>query len=326
MKPLVAVVLLVAAALKAHELATVPVVGSGLLESRWFLVAVVQYELLLAVWLLSGLLPRTAWWITIGTFGLFAVVSASKALAGDPTCGCFGRVPTSPWLSLSINMAAIMGLVGETILATKSRTPAGNRPGNSQGVDGSNTAYPWLGTAWLLTAVVLLVVTVNERASADLPGIGTRVGDFVLVEPERMLDDPFALGEHIDIGDRLASGRWLVVLYRPDCPTCQSLLEELTAMQSQWNERPQIAWIGVGTALNPKQSLEMTGADPQWLLGTMSEQINWFVTVPLLIALDENQVLAASSPDEGSFRDLVNGRWAQRSAADPESTPLFQEL
>jgi hypothetical protein len=306
-KPLVAVVLLVAAALKAHELATVPVVGSGLLESRWFLVAVVQYELFLAVWLLSGLFAGTAWWITIGTFGLFAVVSASKALAGDPTCGCFGRVPTSHWLSLSINMAAIPGLVGERIMARKCTTPAGN----TRGLDGSNAAYQWLGTAWLVAAVALVVVTVNERASADLPGIGTRVGDFVLVEPERMLDGPFALGEHIDIGDRLASGRWLVVLYRPDCPTCQSLLEELTAIQLEWNERAQIAWVCVGTAPSPKQSLDLTETHTKWLRGTISEQFNWFVTVPLLIALDENQVLAASSPDEGSFHDLVNGAWAQ---------------
>ncbi len=275
-KPLVAVVLLVAAGLKAHELATVPV----------------------------------------------AVVSGGKALAGDPTCGCFGRVPTSPWLSLSINMAAILGLVGERIMATKSMTPAGN----TRGRDGSNAANQWLGTAWLVTAVVLLVVTVNERASADLPGIGTRVGDFVIVEPERMLDGPFALGEHIDIGDRLASGRWLVVLYRADCPACQSLLEELTAIQSQWNQWAQMAWICVGTAPSPKQSLEMTGADPQWLQGTMSEQINWFVTVPLLIALDENQVLAASSALEGSFRDLVNGAWGQSSPTEAESGRLFQEL
>ena len=58
--PLVALVLLVAAVLKAHQLATEPVVGSGLLDSRWLLVAVVQHELFLAFWLLSGLFPRTA--------------------------------------------------------------------------------------------------------------------------------------------------------------------------------------------------------------------------------------------------------------------------
>jgi hypothetical protein len=125
-----------------HQLATEPVLGSGLLESRWFLVAVVQYELFLGVWLLSGLFPRTAWWLAIGTFALFAVVSGGKALAGDPNCGCFGRVPTSPWLSLSINMTAILGLMVERLVAVRFGTPAEN----ARNRDGANAAYQqWLG-------------------------------------------------------------------------------------------------------------------------------------------------------------------------------------
>ena len=50
----VGLVLLVAAALKTHQLATEPVPGISLLESRWFLVGVVELELLLGLWLVSG--------------------------------------------------------------------------------------------------------------------------------------------------------------------------------------------------------------------------------------------------------------------------------
>ena len=171
----------------------------------------------------------------------------------------------------------------------------------------------WLGTAWVVTGIGLASVTVNQPASGDLPGIGMRVGDFVIVEPERMLDGPFALGEYIDIGARLANGHWLVVLYRPDCPTCQSLLEELSAIHSEFNQRAQIAWICVGTAQRPEQSLGLTEAHPQWVLGAMSQRFDWFVSVPLFVALEENRVLAASSALEGSFRDLVNGSWPQDS-------------
>ncbi len=42
----VAAVLLVAAGLKGHQLATAPVPESGLLTSRWFLIAAVEIELL----------------------------------------------------------------------------------------------------------------------------------------------------------------------------------------------------------------------------------------------------------------------------------------
>jgi hypothetical protein len=80
-------------------------------------------------------------------------------------------------------MAAILALVGDRLIAARFRTPAGS----TRGPDGSNAAYRYLGTAWLVTAVALLVVTVNERGLADLPGNGTRVCDLVLIESERMV-------------------------------------------------------------------------------------------------------------------------------------------
>jgi len=52
-----ALLLLVAAALKTHQLSTEPVIGTGLIESRPFLMATVEFELLFGVWLISGLLP-----------------------------------------------------------------------------------------------------------------------------------------------------------------------------------------------------------------------------------------------------------------------------
>ena len=160
--------------------------------------------------------------------------------------------------------------------------------------------------AWVVTGIGVAAVTVNQRASADMPGIGVRVGDFVLVEPERMLDGPFALGEHIDIGDRLATGRWLVVRYRPDCPNCQSVLEELNAIHSEWNETPQIAWICVGTLPSPEESRGVAQANPRRVLGALSANFDWLVTVPLFVALEDNQVLAAGSMLDASFRALVN--------------------
>lgn len=105
-----ALLLLTAAGLKTHQLATEPVLGSTLLESRWFLVAVVEFELFFAAWLLSGLFGRACWWWGVGTFSLFAIVAASKALAGESSCGCFGRVPTSPWFALGMDASAVVAL------------------------------------------------------------------------------------------------------------------------------------------------------------------------------------------------------------------------
>ena len=98
---LLGLLLFTSAVLKTHQLATEPVRGTGLLESRWFVTAVVEYELLLSFWLFWGLFRRTAWWVSVGTFAGFAVVAAAKAVSGEASCGCFGRLPTSPWLAVS---------------------------------------------------------------------------------------------------------------------------------------------------------------------------------------------------------------------------------
>jgi len=54
-------ILLTAAALKGHQLATKPVPGMSLLSSRWFLIGVVEFEFFFGLWLLAGFCPRLAW-------------------------------------------------------------------------------------------------------------------------------------------------------------------------------------------------------------------------------------------------------------------------
>jgi len=106
-------ILLLAAGLKAHQLATDPLVTlaprpsalaplpaslAPLLHSRPCLIGVVECELLFGLVLLSGILPRLTWALSLLCFGGFALISLYKGISGDATCGCFGRVPVNPWL------------------------------------------------------------------------------------------------------------------------------------------------------------------------------------------------------------------------------------
>lgn len=111
----IALLLFAAAVLKTHQLSTEPLRGTGLLNSRAVLVAVVEYEVLLAFWLLSGLAPGAAWWVAATTFGLFAVVAASKGMAGESSCGCFGRVATSPWFSFWLDVSGLVALCSSRV-------------------------------------------------------------------------------------------------------------------------------------------------------------------------------------------------------------------
>jgi hypothetical protein len=72
---------------------------------------VVEWECVLGVWLLSGV-GRTAAWAAAGaTFAAFAWVSAATGLAGQASCGCFGAVPTSPWVVFGLDLVVLVSLL-----------------------------------------------------------------------------------------------------------------------------------------------------------------------------------------------------------------------
>ena len=102
--------LLLAAGLKAHQLATEPMAERRLLTSRWFRIFWVDAEIALGMWLLSGLARRAAWLVAIACFGVFSVVTLHRALSGEVSCGCFGRVEVSPWYPLVLGVAALTAM------------------------------------------------------------------------------------------------------------------------------------------------------------------------------------------------------------------------
>ncbi len=54
--------------------------------------------------------PRGCRWAALAAFIAFFGASTSKALAGEATCGCFGRVAISPRWTASLDFAAILAL------------------------------------------------------------------------------------------------------------------------------------------------------------------------------------------------------------------------
>ncbi|MFV1965060.1 MAG: MauE/DoxX family redox-associated membrane protein [Pirellulaceae bacterium] len=107
LRALLGVVLLIAAALKAWQLSTEPVAEDGLLTSRGFLIALVEFELLFGLCLLFGLVPRVTWPIAMLCFVGFSCVALYKALSGAASCGCFGKVEVNPWYTFAFDVGAV---------------------------------------------------------------------------------------------------------------------------------------------------------------------------------------------------------------------------
>lgn len=105
------ILLFAAAGLKIYgwSVSTVPPVG-------WFSTQGVQsvavaWEILLSLWLLSGVALTGSWLAAIGTFVLLAGISGYLGWIGQATCDCFGAIQASPWLAFAVDLAALLMLI-----------------------------------------------------------------------------------------------------------------------------------------------------------------------------------------------------------------------
>lgn len=72
--------------------------------------ASIEAEIILGAWLLSGFAAGAAWALSFGFFGILAGASLYLALNQQESCGCFGRVVVSPWLSLTPDLVIIAAI------------------------------------------------------------------------------------------------------------------------------------------------------------------------------------------------------------------------
>ena len=94
----IAILLIVAALLKAYYVATHDPLIVTWRENRWIQLGIVVYELALALFLVSGWYGPIGRWIEIVTFLVYIEVALYEALvAGRPKCSCFGSLDISPW-------------------------------------------------------------------------------------------------------------------------------------------------------------------------------------------------------------------------------------
>jgi hypothetical protein len=106
------IVLLVAAALKAHQPATQPFRGDGMWGNRWLSAAQVEFEFVLGAWLFSGLLQRVAWLAALASLAFFSLVTFHEAPTGIESCGCFGAVRSRPWTAVTgLDLPAVLALI-----------------------------------------------------------------------------------------------------------------------------------------------------------------------------------------------------------------------
>ncbi|HKB02316.1 MAG TPA: MauE/DoxX family redox-associated membrane protein [Gemmataceae bacterium] len=99
--------LLAAGTLKLYGLNLSPFAQYGRLLTPTVQSVAVAWEILLGVWLLSGVSRFLAWVAAILTFTAFAGISGYLGLIGQANCGCFGIIRASPWAAFAVDISAL---------------------------------------------------------------------------------------------------------------------------------------------------------------------------------------------------------------------------
>lgn len=290
---ILAIALLTAAVLKGWQLLTEPIANNDIWSYRPFLVLTVEFELALAIWLLSGLFKKAAWMATLLCFSAFSAITLYKGITGAESCGCFGSVHVNPWITLfAIDLPAVITL--SIFRPRLSFSPVMSFLRKKESMKALIvefiTPLPSLRRFVTAAAVGFTVLGVTTPILAfNEPAMVT--SSYEVLEPETWVGKELPILEHIDIAESLQKGTWLILLYHYDCPDCGTAIPkyENMARDLAGNEDfLRIALISV-----PPYGRGPVSENCPCTLGRLAETKEWFVTTPVVVLLTDNQVTSA---------------------------------
>lgn len=280
---LCASVLLVAASLKGYALATDPAHGV-LYGSRWLQYVLVEYEVLLAAWLLSGFAQAACRKVALATFAGFGCYALYLAVTGAVSCGCFGAAEMNPWWTFALDCVVFL-LVWRWMPTTSV-----SRVTRLAGV----VALP------IAVGIALAIIVAAQPRAAIADGITTS-GSTVLLEPEKWVGKPFPLFAYIDIGERLRHGSWELLIYRHDCAKCQ---EAIASLATDTASQSSLVLVEIPPFSAKPRSLDNLA----FLEGQLENGRRWLVSAPVYVSIDNGRVVSVSSDGQRtpvSFSDWL---------------------
>ena len=281
------ILLLIAAVLKGRQLLIEPVANSDIWSYRPLLILMIEFELALAIWLLSGLFKKAAWLAGLMCFSAFSAVTLYKAVTGAESCGCFGSVHVNPWITLfAIDLPAVIALIIFRPVCHPERSEGSQFKILNSLFDIRYSPRHFVTTAGI--ALLVLGTSAPILALNEPPQVTTH---YEVLEPETWVGKELPILKHIDIAESLKKGTWLVLLYHYDCPDCAWAIPmyEQMARELEGNEDfLQIALIAV-----PPYGRGPVSENCPCTLGRLAEAKEWFVTTPAVALLNDGKVTSA---------------------------------
>lgn len=277
---IIGALLLAAALLKASD-ASAPIERASRISDDRIRFAVIHIELILAAACFAGVAPKLVKRSLVALFAFFTAYSLYLVASGADSCGCFGPVRFPPWLTLALDIG---------VLALLFAWRPEYRGGGAVTPRGQWSFLLVVYAAAAVPASVLLmqnrsIALAGDAQSSDAAGI-------VILEPEAWKGKQLPIAKFIEIGDRVMTGKWILLLHHHNCPKCQ----ETTPRYVETARRLQKARSATHVALieTPPFASAVLPEDldaAAVLLGRQSDQREWFVQTPVQIKLDEGVVV-----------------------------------
>lgn len=288
--------LFAAAGLKGHGIATDPLAQDSLLLPPRLLIAIIEIEIVLGLWLLSGWAARGAWLASIGFFGSLAGVSLYLALRGQTSCGCFGLLSVNPWFTTILDAAALAALSFSFPPKNAIEWPRCTR-------------LRWVSFAApaalaLLTVLWVLAEGPPQRLEAITDNLAD--GASIVLDPALWEHRPFPLLGHMEIDQDLSVGDWTVVLYRRSCASCRDQLPDFLERLKLIRERAMAARIALVEVpgAGASQPMELSaGLADAW--GHLRAGRRWIVQTPLFVRVHQGIVKEYTNSFDDTQRAFV---------------------
>lgn len=286
--------MIVASALKVHQLITEPIISKGFWESWIFFLIQIPLEMGLGIWLVCGPFRKAGWLLGLIAYCGFIGVTLFKALTGEASCGCFGVVKVNPWITLSaIDIPIFLLLV---IFRPK----------------GENFfPPPWpnlyhflaiaIPTFILLPSTEYVLITHKQ----EKPNVNNWISTPVIQNQWPLLQD-------IDIKQQLQNGLWVVLMYHYDCPDCAKAIPEYEKMYDSLKGNQNainFAFIEIPPYGNANQQLP--SQDSKVTLGKLSDKKKWFYQTPVVVVINDGQVLKVWEGKAPNLDEILSAAFAQ---------------
>ncbi|MEN8251873.1 MAG: hypothetical protein ABFS32_23330, partial [Bacteroidota bacterium] len=150
-------------------------------------------------------------------------------------------------------------------------------------------------------AVSLPVLILNEPK--------TVTSTYEVLEPETWIGKELPILEHIDIGEQLKTGNWLVMLYHHDCLGCTEAIPKIEQMARDLESSEgllQFALIEVPPYGPPDAG--PVSANTLCDVGRLNLSKEWFVTTPALSLIQKSYVLQSWENAIPELEELINIR------------------